>query len=86
MKENVDEFWFQISGSIAQIEALFEDEEFTHRELAALVASKASSLSMTRDCCSSSSHTCSSSSGNSSIRDHNRIGINSNYAALLRHA
>lgn len=36
----VHDFWFQISGSIATIEALYEDEEFTHRELAALVASK----------------------------------------------
>lgn len=40
MNANVDEFWFQLSGSISLIEALFEDEEFSHRELAALVASK----------------------------------------------
>lgn len=36
----VDEYWFQISGSIASVEALYEDDEFSHRELAALVASK----------------------------------------------
>lgn len=34
------DFWFQISTSIASIEALHEDEDFSHRELAALVASK----------------------------------------------
>lgn len=39
----VDEHWFQISGSIASVEALYEDDEFSHRELAALVASKVSS-------------------------------------------
>jgi 26S proteasome regulatory subunit N2 len=36
----VHEYWFQISGSIASVEALYEDDEFTDRELAALVASK----------------------------------------------
>ena len=40
LDRSVHDFWFQISGSIAIIEALNEDEEFTHRELAALVASK----------------------------------------------
>lgn len=40
LNRTVHDFWFQISGSIATIEALYEDEEFTHRELAALVASK----------------------------------------------
>jgi 26S proteasome regulatory subunit N2 len=40
LDRSVHDFWFQISGSIATIEALHEDEEFTHRELAALVASK----------------------------------------------
>ena len=40
MNEKVDEFWFQLSGSVSLIEALFEDEDFSHRELAALVASK----------------------------------------------
>lgn len=36
----VHEFWFQIASSIASVEAFYEDEGFTHRELAALVASK----------------------------------------------
>lgn len=36
----VHEFWFQIASSIASVEAFYEDETFTHRELAALVASK----------------------------------------------
>lgn len=36
----VHEYWYQISGSIASVEALVEDEMFSHRELAALVASK----------------------------------------------
>eukprot|EP00798_Chlamydomonas_sp_ICE-L_P002207 gene2207-33767_t len=36
----VHDFWFQISGSIASVEALYEDEDFAQRELAALVASK----------------------------------------------
>uniref|UniRef100_A0A7S3VN96 26S proteasome non-ATPase regulatory subunit 1 homolog n=1 Tax=Dunaliella tertiolecta TaxID=3047 RepID=A0A7S3VN96_DUNTE len=36
----VHEFWFQISASIASVEALYEDEEFGQRELAAIVASK----------------------------------------------
>ena len=36
----VDQFWFQISSSIASVEALYEDDEFPDRELAALVASK----------------------------------------------
>jgi 26S proteasome regulatory subunit N2 len=36
----VHEYWYQISGSIASVEALYEDDEFSHRELAALVASK----------------------------------------------
>lgn len=40
----VHEFWFQIASqqAIASVEAFYEDEEFSHRELAALVASKAS--------------------------------------------
>lgn len=42
MNANVDEYWFQLSGSVTHVEALFEDEEFSHRELAALVASKVS--------------------------------------------
>ena len=36
----VDQFWYQISGSIAAVEALYEDEDFKDRELAALIASK----------------------------------------------
>lgn len=40
LDRTVHDFWFQISGSIALIEALYEDEDFAHRELAALVASK----------------------------------------------
>lgn len=40
LDRTVHDFWFQISTSIAAIEALYEDEEFSHRELAALVASK----------------------------------------------
>lgn len=36
----VHDFWFQIASSIASVEAFYEDESFTHRELAALVASK----------------------------------------------
>jgi len=36
----VHEFWYQISASIASVEALYEDEEFGQRELAAIVASK----------------------------------------------
>ena len=36
----VHEFWFQIASAIANVEAFYEDEEFSHRELAALVASK----------------------------------------------
>jgi len=36
----VPEFWYQISGSIASVEALSEDDDFQARELAALIASK----------------------------------------------
>jgi hypothetical protein len=36
----VHDFWFQIAGSISAIESFAEDEGFSHRELAALVASK----------------------------------------------
>ncbi len=36
----VHEYWYQIASSIASVEAFYEDEEFKHRELAALVASK----------------------------------------------
>jgi hypothetical protein len=40
LDRTVDDFWFQIAASIAHIEALYEDEDFPHRELAALLASK----------------------------------------------
>jgi 26S proteasome regulatory subunit N2 len=36
----VHDFWFQIASSIAAVEAFYEDEDFSNRELAALVASK----------------------------------------------
>ncbi|KAJ6231397.1 26s proteasome non-atpase regulatory subunit 1 [Anaeramoeba flamelloides] len=36
----VDQFWAEISDSIGKIEALYEDEEFPSRTLAAIVASK----------------------------------------------
>lgn len=36
----VHEFWFQIATSIASVEAFYEDETFSHRKLAALLASK----------------------------------------------
>lgn len=36
----VDEFWAEISEAIGKIEVLYENEDFSHRQLAALVASK----------------------------------------------
>ncbi|KAK9804632.1 hypothetical protein WJX73_001394 [Symbiochloris irregularis] len=36
----VHDFWYQIASSIASVEAFYEDEGFSHRELAAVVASK----------------------------------------------
>lgn len=36
----VHEFWFQISSAITSVEQLYEDRHFSHRKLAALVASK----------------------------------------------
>jgi len=36
----VPDLWFEVSSSIATIEALYEDESFTERSLAALLASK----------------------------------------------
>eukprot|EP00879_Flechtneria_rotunda_P005574 GHRR01005868.1.p1 GENE.GHRR01005868.1~~GHRR01005868.1.p1 ORF type:complete len:994 (+),score=408.14 GHRR01005868.1:347-3328(+) len=36
----VHEFWYQISSYIGSVEALYEDDEFRDRELAALIASK----------------------------------------------
>lgn len=40
LDKHVHELWYQVSGYISTIEALSEDESFSHRELAALVASK----------------------------------------------
>ncbi|KAK9844017.1 hypothetical protein WJX81_001983 [Elliptochloris bilobata] len=36
----VHDFWFQIASAITSVEAFYDDEDFIHRELAALVASK----------------------------------------------
>ncbi len=36
----VHDHWFQISSSILAVEELYDDEHFSHRNLAALVASK----------------------------------------------
>ena len=44
----VHDYWFQISGSIASVEALSEDDEFPDRELASLIASKVIDEDMTR--------------------------------------
>ena len=40
----VHEFWYQIASVLTSVEAFCEDEEFSHRELAALVASKVCQL------------------------------------------
>ena len=40
----VHQFWFQIAGALASIEAHFEDESFGHQDLAALVASKVGTI------------------------------------------
>ncbi|CAG0919675.1 unnamed protein product [Notodromas monacha] len=40
LNEVVDEFWAEISEHIEKIEVLYEDKNFSHRNLAALVASK----------------------------------------------
>lgn len=40
LNQTVHEFWYQVSGYVSTIEALYEDESFSQRELAALVASK----------------------------------------------
>jgi len=40
LNEEMDSVWTEVSASIGQIEALFEDERFPHRQLAALVLSK----------------------------------------------
>lgn len=36
----VHDYWYQVSSDIGSVEALYEDDEFPHRPLAALVASK----------------------------------------------
>ncbi|KAF8073149.1 RPN2B [Scenedesmus sp. PABB004] len=46
----VHDFWFQISSYIASVEALYEDDGFKDRELAALIASKARERRV-RCCC-----------------------------------
>lgn len=40
LNTQVDQLWSEIANRITDIEQLFEDVQFTHRELAALVASK----------------------------------------------
>ncbi|KAK4545555.1 hypothetical protein LTR36_002905 [Oleoguttula mirabilis] len=40
LNDEIESVWTEVSGSIGQIEALYEDESFSHRELAALVLSK----------------------------------------------
>ena len=40
LNANMSEFWFQVSGSIPLIEALYEDHTCEHRSLCALVLSK----------------------------------------------
>lgn len=47
----VHDFWFQISSYIGSVEALYEDDEFKDRELAALIASKVLQPSQI-SCCS----------------------------------
>ena len=40
LNEEIDLLWPEVAGSISQIEALYEDDSFPERELAALVAAK----------------------------------------------
>ena len=40
LNEEIDSLWTEVAGSIGEIEALYEDETFPERELAALVAAK----------------------------------------------
>ncbi|WPG97257.1 26S proteasome regulatory subunit rpn2 [Acrodontium crateriforme] len=40
LNNDIGSVWTEVSGSIGQIEALYEDSSFSHRELAALVLSK----------------------------------------------
>lgn len=45
----VPDLWFEVSAAIATIEALYEDEDFSERNLAALLASKVSGTSTTSE-------------------------------------
>ncbi|KAF2501035.1 26S proteasome regulatory complex, non-ATPase subcomplex, Rpn2/Psmd1 subunit [Lophium mytilinum] len=40
LNKDIDLLWPEVAGSVSQIEALYEDESFAERELAALVAAK----------------------------------------------
>ena len=40
LDEQIDWLWTEVAGSVGEIEALYEDESFPERELAALVAAK----------------------------------------------
>ncbi|CAO2657655.1 Nn.00g037810.m01.CDS01 [Neocucurbitaria sp. VM-36] len=40
LNEDIDLLWPEVAGSVSQIEALYEDDSFPQRELAALVAAK----------------------------------------------
>ena len=40
LNEEIDSLWTEVAGSVGEIEALYEDESFPERELAALVAAK----------------------------------------------
>jgi 26S proteasome regulatory subunit N2 len=40
LNEQIDSLWTEVAGAINEIEALYEDESFPQRELAALVAAK----------------------------------------------
>lgn len=40
LNEEIDSLWTEVAGSVGRIEALYEDEHFPERELAALVAAK----------------------------------------------
>ena len=40
LDEEIESLWTEVAGSVGEIEALYEDESFPERELAALVAAK----------------------------------------------
>ncbi|XXH05314.1 mRNA-capping enzyme subunit beta [Hypoxylon texense] len=40
LNDDIDTVWFEVAGALGQIEALYEDESFPERKLAALVLSK----------------------------------------------